>query len=249
MDMKQAGQVIDLLEFFERVGQPASMTDICKELGWPKSSTFKLLGALAGRGYLYEPYSRGMYYPSPKWTSVIEAISRQEPVPIELRELLHAVARATDETVVLASISGQNALFVEAIEADNAVRYAAQVGKLVPLYATAVGRALLAQLPESERSAVLAKAAFTRFTAETLMTPAEVETEIVKGLERGYFEGKGELNVDLGGIAMPVFSPGRPLALMVAGPLHRIGPRYGEIALVLKDLMRSVRKNRNEAVA
>lgn len=240
MNMKQAAQVLDLLEFFKNRSRPATMAEICKELGWPKSSTFKLLGVLASRGYLYEPYSRGMYYPSPKWTNVIDAIARSEPVPAELSDILQSLVQETKETAVLASISGQNALFMDAFESPNSVRYTAQIGKLVPLYATAVGRALLAQLPQGERSSMLSKIDFKKFTAETLVTVSEVEAEIVEGLQRGYFEGKGELNEDLGGIAIPLFSPGRPFAVMVAGPLYRIGPRYIEIAQLTQERIRKV---------
>jgi DNA-binding IclR family transcriptional regulator len=233
MEMKQAAQVVDLLEFFGASGQPATLAEVSKRLDWPKSSAFKLLAMLSRRGYLYEPYGRGMYYPSPRWRVVIAEITRNEPVPDALMKLLQALATKTSETVVLASVSGLDAFFIEAIESPKAVRYAAEIGKTVPLHATAVGRALLAQLPAADRAALLGKVEFRKFTSATLLSARAIETEIAAGIKRGYFEGKGELNEDLAGVAMPLHIPGRPLAVMVAGPLHRTAPRYAEIARLM----------------
>jgi len=240
MDMKQAAQVLDLLEFFGASGRPATLAEISKQLSWPKSSAHKLLATLSARGYLYEPHGRGSYYPSPRWRAVVDDISRSEPVPEELRTLLRTMAAKTGETAVLASISGLNALFIEAVESPNPVRYTAEVGKMVPLHVTAVGRSLLAQLPEADRRVLLNRVEFTRFTSATLMSVRDIEAAIAKGAKRGYFEGRGELNEDLGGVAMPLALsgdddlPGRPLALMVAGPYYRISPRYQEIAKLLQ---------------
>jgi len=234
MEMKQVAQVVDLLEFFGANARPATLAEISRQLGWPKSSAFKLLATLSARGFLYEPYGRGMYYPSPRWARLVEAISRSEPVPDALAGLLRTLSDQTGETAVLASISGVNAFFVEAIEPENPVRYTAQVGKTVPLYATAVGKALLAQLAAPDRKALLAKTSFTRFTSMTSMSAEAVEAAVQEGAKRGYFEGQNELNEDLGGVAVPLCYPGRPLAVMVAGPLYRIAPRYREIVTLIR---------------
>jgi DNA-binding IclR family transcriptional regulator len=234
MEMKQVAQVVDLLEFFGSSGRPASLAEISKQLGWPKSSAFKLLATLSSRGFLYEPHGRGMYYPSPRWAVLVEAITRSEPVPQPLQELLRMLSRRTGETAVLASISGVNAFFIEAIESENPVRYAAQVGKTVPLYATAVGKALLAQLPPADRKALLVKTSFTRYTPATGMSVNEVEMAVEEGARLGYFESQRELNEDLGGVAIPLNYPGRPLAVMVAGPFYRIGSRYREIVELMR---------------
>ena len=222
MEMKHVVQVIDLLEFFGSIGRPASLAEISKQLGWPKSSAFKLLATLSSRGFLYEPHGRGMYYPSPRWAVVVDEITRSEPIPEPLSELLRMLSRRTGETAVLASISGVNAFFLEAIEPENPVRYAARVGKTVPLYASTVGKALLAQLSPADRRALLAKTSFTRYTPMTSMSVNEVEMAVEEGMRQGHFESQSEFNEDLGGVAVPLNYPGRPLAVMVAGPSSAI---------------------------
>lgn len=234
MEIKQVTQVFDLLEFFRSTGRPASLAEIARQLEWPKSSAFKLLATLSSRGFLYEPHGRGMYYPSPRWAVLIDEIIRNDPIPELLSDLLRMLSRETGETAVLASISGMCAFFLESIEPDNSVRYAAQVGKTVPLYASTVGKALLAQLPVGDRRSLLSKTVYEQFTPKTKMSAAEVERAIEEGIARGYFESQNELNEDLGGVAIALDYPGRPLAVMVAGPLYRIKPHYQEIVALIR---------------
>src|SRR3546814_14585795 len=64
-------------------------SEIAEDLGWPRSSSFKLVATLAAKGYLYEPRARGGYYPSPRWLVLAEAVSRAEPLP----EAYHRLAQ------------------------------------------------------------------------------------------------------------------------------------------------------------
>ena len=43
-------------------------------------------------------------------------------------------------------------------------------------------------------------------------------------------------------MAVPLHFPGRPLAIMVAGPMFRIGPRYAEISQLLGQQLRGAEK-------
>jgi DNA-binding IclR family transcriptional regulator len=234
MNVKQAANVLDLIEFFARHGRPATLAEIAKHFDWPRSSTFNLLGTLAARGYLYEPRARGGYYPSPVWGVMLEQVQRAEPIPEQFGALLRALAERTGETAVLAATSGNQALFIDAVESRNAIRYTASPGKLIPLHVTATGRALLSQLAPADRSSVLRRATFERYTPTTLMSVAAVEKEIQRSVQRGWFEGNAEYTADLGGVALPLMLPHRHFALLVAGPMYRVKSRGKELAEVMR---------------
>lgn len=234
MDVRQVVNALELLEFFAERGRPASLAEVSRHFGWPRSSTFNLLGTLVNRGYLYEPRAREGYYPSPSWLPLIQKIDRAAPIPAEWQALLDRLREQTQETAVLAAISGMHAVYIATAESAQAIRYTAPVGKLVPIHATATGRALLAQLSEAERSAMLRRAVFERHTPSTLMSVEAVEQEIASSRQRGHFLGNGEFTLDLGGVALPLPVPGRHLAVLVAGPLNRMQPRLDEV----RDCMR-----------
>lgn len=233
MNVKQVANVLDLIEYFAEQRQPATLAEIAKHFGWPRSSTFNLLGTLAGRGYLYEPRARGGYYPSPKWQALLQQIERAEPIPPQFRALLQALADRTGETAVLAGTSGMQAVFIDAIESANAIRYIASPGKLIPLHVTATGRALLSLLTPADRAGVLRRATFERYTPTTLMSVAAVEAEIERSVKRGWFESNAEFTADLGGVSMPLKLPHRHFALLVAGPMFRVQPRGSELAKII----------------
>ena len=237
MNVKQAANVLELIEFFAQHQRPATLADVARHFDWPRSSTFNLLGTLASRGYLYEPRARGGYYPSPLWMSLLRQVEQADPIPEPLRELLRSLAQKTGETAVLAATSGSQALFIDAVESPHAIRYIAAAGKTIPLHVTATGRALLSQLAPADRASVLRRAVFERYTTTTLMSVAAVEAEIQRSLQRGWFEGNAEYTTDLGGVALPMPLPHRRFALLVAGPMFRLKGRSADLAQTMRGEM------------
>lgn len=234
VNVKQAAYVLDLLEFFAAHKRPASLAEIAKHFGWPRSSTFNLLGTLTARGFLYEPRAKAGYYPAPVWAALLERIESAQPIPRGAQAMLQTLVQDTGETAVLAAASGTHALFVETVESPSSVRYAAPVGKRVPLHVTATGRALLSQMSSEERAAVLRKATYERYTSTTLMDWQEVEREIERSLKRGWFVGNAEFTADLAGVAIPFAIADRRFAVLVAGPSYRVGDRLETLARTLR---------------
>lgn len=231
--VKQAAHVLDLLEFFAAHRRPATLAEISRHLEWPRSSAFKLLGTLVARGFLYEPRAKGGYYPAPVWSELVGRIEEAQPIPRDLHALLEKLVALTGETAVLAAASGSQALFLDAIESPNAIRYTATRGKTIPLHVTATGRALLSQMAADDRAAVLRKAGFDRYTDSTLMDAAAVEAEIARSAALGWFPGNAELTPGLGGVAVPLELPDRHLAVLVAGPMFRVQPRFDALVEIL----------------
>ena len=230
MHVKQAAQVVELLALFARLGRPAALAEVSAELGWPRSSAHKLLGTLVDLGYLYEPRVRGRYFPTTRWLELAQAFDAAQPIPPALLEVLAEVARRTGETTVIAAPAGVAAVFLQVAESPHAVRYAASVGKRVPIQATATGRALLSLYTPPERAALFAKVRFERYTKATLTSVAAVEADIAASVARGWFVSAGGFTPDLGGVALPVRLEGRRFAVLVAGPVGRVGGGYAALA-------------------
>ncbi len=235
VDVKQVVNALELMEFFAERQRPATLADVARHFGWPRSSAFNLLTTLVSRGYLYEPRAREGYYPSTVWRRLIDRIESAAPVPAELHSLLVTLAARTQETLVLAGISGTHALFLDSVESPRAIRYTAPVGKRVPLHATATGRALLSQLSDADRAVLLRKAVFERYTDTTLMSVDAVEKEIARSVARGWFEGNAGFTADLGGIAIAIAYDKRQLALLVGGPMSRLEGRTSEMLALMRE--------------
>ena len=237
MLVKQVAHALDLLEFFAARKRAATLAEVAQHFGWPRSSAFNLLSTLAARGFLYEPRARGGYYPTPRWLRLARELMEVEPVPEEVSLALQEIAALTGETAAVVVPAGVNAVFLEVIESEKAVRYTAQVGKIVPIHATATGRALLSGYSPRERASLLRKVKFERYTPSTLTDAAAVEKEIERSVRRGWFESKAEFTADLGGVAVPLPFEDRRMAILVAGPTFRIKARYEDIASTIRRVL------------
>lgn len=237
MLVKQAANVLDILEYFAERKSVASVADIARHFGWPRSSTFNLVTTLAERGFLYERRDRGGFYPTPRWAVLAEAIATAEPLPEALPAAMDELAAATGETVVAAAAGGLHAVFVAVIESQQAIRYAAHVGKRLPIHATASGLALLSRMGARQRDAMLRRATFERHGSGTWMSVEAVEREIHDAQARGWFQSASSYSVDLGGVSLPLTVGDRTLAVTVAGPLFRMEGRWAEAAGQLRSTL------------
>ncbi|WP_144630193.1 IclR family transcriptional regulator [Bordetella genomosp. 13] len=87
------------------------------------------------------------------------------------------------------------------------------VGRRIPVFCTAGGRAVLAQLPEQEARAVIARSDLQARTPRTLVDPTLIMREVRKAAERGY--GMAVEETTLGEItvgAAVTDATGRPIA-------------------------------------
>lgn len=241
MTVRQIENAISLLEYFAERKHPATLTDVVEHFGWPRSSAFNILTTLAQSGYLYEPRARGGYYPSPRWLQLAAAIAEAEPIPEGLIHIMQRLARRTGETVWISATSGLYAVFLDVIESEAAVRYAANPGKRVPIHLTASGLALVSLLPDRDREVILRKVTFEERGPNAPSNLQEVRAELTAGQERGWFRSASYYSPDLGGVAVPVIVDDRTFAITVAGPLFRVETKSDEhAAMIYEEIAREL---------
>ncbi len=239
MIVKQAANVLDILEFFARVRRPATLSEIAQEFGWPRSSTFNMVGTLVERGFLYEPKPRAGYYPTPRWLSLARGISEAEPLPPSLHRLLLDLVRETGETCYVAAPAGDRVVFLDVVESGSPIRYFAEIGKRLPIHATATGKAILAQYSPAERQSMLGKIKFERYQPNTPMSIAAVEAEIAEGVRQGWFLGATQFTSDVMGLSVMLPLAGRPLAISIGGPNFRMEKRMDDLGATLRNAVQS----------
>jgi DNA-binding IclR family transcriptional regulator len=232
MIVRQAANALEILEYFAKRLRPATAAEMAEDLGWPRSSTFKIVATLASKGYLYEPRGRGGYYPSPRWLVLAEAVAQAEPLPAKYQRLARDLMQATGETVAIAAPAGTQATFVDVAESSQPVRYFATVGDRVPIHATSVGRALLAQMPREERERLYRKIDFVRYSPTTPANAKAVEARLDEAAEMGWHQSNTEYTPDLAGVALPLPGGDRLLSVVVVGPLSRCLDRRPEMAAI-----------------
>jgi IclR family transcriptional regulator, acetate operon repressor len=233
MIVRQAVNVLEIMEFFAQTKKPATLAEIADHFGWPRSSTFNLLVTLSEKGYLYEPRPRGGYYPTPRWLAMARMVSEVEPLPPWTHALIAELSAETGETASIVAPSGVMAVFIDVVESQAPIRYFATIGHRIPIHASASGRALLLQYSKEERDSLYRKIEFKQYGQFTPISIEAVETELRKSIERGYCQSFGDYSRDLAGAAIPLPIGDRRLSVVVAGPEFRIGPKVPEVASLI----------------
>lgn len=233
MIVRQAANVLDLLEFFAQVRRPATLSEIADHFGWPRSSTFNLLTTLAERGYLYEPKLRAGYYPTPRWLAQSQIVADAEPLPSWGKLILTELAAETGETAAIGGAAGTMAVFLEVVESPAPVRYFGHVGHRVPIHASSTGRALLVQYTLEERMALYRKIEFKQYGPHTPISIDMVEAELRRSIERGYCVSYADFSPDLAGVGVPLGLAERRLSVVVAGPMFRMEKRVDQVATAI----------------
>ena len=103
---------------------------------------------------------------------------------------------ATHETVHLAVREGIEVLYVEKVVGHTHATDVSRVGGRLPMYATGVGRALLAYSAKSVLERVL-HAGLQRFTETTCATPEALLVELDNTRRRGVAVDHGEYDPDI----------------------------------------------------
>ncbi|MGO4852363.1 IclR family transcriptional regulator domain-containing protein [Phaeovulum sp. W22_SRMD_FR3] len=120
---------------------------------------------------------------------------------------LEDVAKQFKDASSLAVMEGMDSLYVSHVAIERDIRFKARVGYRLPLYATSLGRVLLAWCAAPQRDAYLAKAPFVRYTPRTLVENVELLSELEKTRERGYATARDQLEYGVISIAVPVRAP------------------------------------------
>ncbi|GAA5334495.1 MULTISPECIES: IclR family transcriptional regulator [Thermus] len=120
---------------------------LADSLGLSRSTAYRILSALTRAGYLRHEPRRG-YFLGPKLIRLGFKAYGQLHLPTLARSHLEALRDATRETVHLAVLEGKEVVYIDKVPGKRELVLASQIGSRFPAQSTALGKAILAFLPE-----------------------------------------------------------------------------------------------------
>jgi IclR family acetate operon transcriptional repressor len=189
--IQSVDRALFLLETIAEAGGETTLTDLATRTGLNISTCHHLLATLIQRGFVTKVAGRRLYALGARILYLGHACL-QVDLPRRAQAYMEAVNRATGETVHLAALQGDAVVTMAVREARHAVRVdSGKVGKMEAPHATAVGKAILAWLPEDEMRRILAHG-MKRYTEHTI-TEFPVLLESLRHVRRnGYAEDREE---------------------------------------------------------
>jgi DNA-binding IclR family transcriptional regulator len=234
--VKSAVRVLDIFELLAHHPDGISLSQIAAELHIPKSSAHGLLSTLSSRGYLREGRQERTYRLGVRLFELGSGYMAGTDLLADGQEIVREMARACDETVHLAILSGDEVLYVAKEEGTNTVRMVSAVGRRFPAYGTGVGKMLLSCLSETELDKLYPPhRPLPPITPNTITDAQSFRRELAECRRRGYAIDLEESTPGLCCIAAPVFgSDGSEVAaISVSVPSVRFSAeRQAELRLL-----------------
>lgn len=223
---ESVGKAIRLLALFRGAEVPVRIAEASAATGLARSTTHRLLATLQAAGFVRQDPGTRAYYPGPALLDLARSLSRD----IELREIARAemtdLVRRTGETANLIVLQEGKALFVEGVESPHLLRVAARIGLASAPYATAGGKAILAEMTSAQIARLHPNERLPRLTSHTIPSQRQLLRTLAEVRAAGYATSSGESNLGVFAVAAAIKGAGGTVygALSLAAPVARATP-------------------------
>ena len=198
------------------------INEISRELGFPKSTVYRLIKALMKYDLMEQDRGSRGYRLGIRLFQMGNIVKYQRRVGDVARPFMEELRNLTKETVMLGVIEGHKALVLREVEGMHPIRMTFDEGRTMPLHAGASSKILLAYLSAEEQDRIM-EGGLPRYTENTITDPIQLKKELAGIREKGYAYSDQELDSGAKAIAAPIRDhSGKAIAgLSLAGSVDR----------------------------
>jgi IclR family acetate operon transcriptional repressor len=182
-----------------------SLSDISKEIGLPISSAHRIAAALEANGFVARK-GRGRFQAGIAIARSAASTDWVDILSCAARPMLRELAQAYGMTAHLGIFEGEMVTYLVQESASGTGLFTKELGQL-EAYCSAIGKVLLAGLPESELKGYLECGALVPLTANTIVEPAALKDHLRVIRTAGYAIDQEEIQHDLFCVAVPLSLP------------------------------------------
>jgi IclR family pca regulon transcriptional regulator len=190
----------------------ASLTDISELLEVDPSTASRFVYTLETLGYLERDDDTRLYRVSPKTYTLTVSLSGPRNLRKVSLPLMENLRDTTGETVVLGVRDAAEMVIIEVVETKYSLVPRGWVGGRVPVYCSALGKAVLANLPQAEVIRLLDAITLTPYTQNTITNRIDFLADLKKTRERGWSLNAEEFTPGVVSVGAPIFSGDQGLA-------------------------------------
>ena len=222
--VQSAQRIFKVFELLLANGSMGLM-ELSNQAGLNKTTTHRLLSSLIAMKYVEQDEETGKYEPTLKILSMCSNLTKNMDVITIAHPVLKRLGYSCQETVHLVQREGTEVVYIDKVEPDvNSVRMVSKVGLRLPMFSTAVGKAMLAYMEPNEVGEIWKKSHVRRFTEHTIIDFDGLLGELEKVRERGYALDNEENELGVRCMAASVFDyRGKPkYAFSISAPVSRM---------------------------
>ncbi len=214
-------RVIHILEALREQPEGMTLTEISKNCDMPKGSISPIIHTLAACKFLRYDELAGKYSIGIRCYEIGNEYISQMNVSDEIREITKEIVGKCNETSHFAILDGSDVVYLIKQDSSEAIRMVSSIGKRIPAYSTAIGKALLSGYT-NEAVHALYPQGLEKFTEKTI-TDIDIlcsQLEEIRQTKIAYESEESSMNITC--IAVPIEKNGEVVAaLSVSIPIFR----------------------------
>ena len=215
-------RAMGLLKAFSDSRPEWRLSDLARAARLHKATAHRLLAALEREGMVARDATGELYRLGPEAIALGARAARATDLRATSRAELEQLAAGTGETATLEVLVGGDMLILDEVPGRALIGASPELGSRWPAHATSTGKAVLAQLSDTERKAALG-GRLSRCTERTSTTLPSLKRELARVQRLGYATAVEELERGYTAVGAAIHDhEGRALAAVsVGGPSQR----------------------------
>lgn len=179
-----------------------TLAEVARRVGLPRATVRRSLITLETLGYAES--QRGGFSLTPKILTLGQAYLSSSPLTVAAKPLVERLAEKLQETCWTGILDEGDVLLIVNSRTSRILTAGLSVGSRLPAYCSALGRVLLAALPDHELESYLGSFEPKQLTPRTLTDPSAIREAIMTTRKSGYSLSDGEVELGLCSIAVPI---------------------------------------------
>ena len=208
-----------LLESMAEAGGLVGLSQLAAMSGLPLPTIHRLIRTLVALGYVRQEPSRE-YALGPQLLRL--GGSASQLMGVWANPHLVRLVDAVGESANLAGLDGSDVVYLAQSPGRHAMRMFTEVGRRVSPHCTAVGKALLARLPDAKVADLLSRIELVAHTPHTITDVGHYLRALDRVRQRGYAIDEGEQELGVRCVAVALEGGPVSAALSISGPTTRM---------------------------
>jgi IclR family pca regulon transcriptional regulator len=193
---------LEVIRSFDRIHAKQTITQISERTLLARPTVLRLLLTLEELGYVRN--QDNLYSLTPKVVDLGMAYVSALGLYGAAKPHMENLSKEVDQTISLAELDGSDIVYTGRVEVPKIVSVGVTVGARLPSASTALGRVLLAAVPDSELPTVLSTPSLSMYIPRTRFTAEHIRPRLQTVREQGWAESDEDLQYGVQAIAAPI---------------------------------------------
>lgn len=196
---------LNLIELLATQENGMTIAELVAATGLPKSTIHRILATFATRHYVEKNEETSVYSLGYKCVELASLYLNKIVLKTEAEPIMHTLAQIFRATTFLGVLENNEVMYLHKTEQRNSIRLYTSIGKREPLYCTALGKVLLAAMPEKQFEHVARQLSYESYTPKSITNYEDLAIEVARVRRRGYATDYGEHTRDSSCLAVPIY--------------------------------------------